>query len=64
MTDSNAKTDHKTCAYCYMFNPCPCGECCYGVCGNTKSQRLHEFVHEDAKACGEQITDRGLVDDR
>lgn len=52
----------QTCAYCRSFHPCPCGECSYGICGNTKSQWLHEYVHEDMTACDERIIDRGTND--
>lgn len=40
-----------TCASCYFFYPCPCGECSYGTCGNTKSSWLHEYVYEDMSSC-------------
>ena len=40
-----------TCASCYFFYPCPCGECSYGTCGNTKSKWLNEYVYEDAHPC-------------
>ena len=39
------------CASCYFYYPCPCGQCLYGTCGNTYSQWLHEYVHEDMGAC-------------
>ncbi len=39
------------CANCYFFYPCPCGECSYGTCGNTKSSWLYEYVHEDMDCC-------------
>ena len=39
------------CASCYFFYPCPCGECSYGTCGNTKSSWLNEYVHEDMGCC-------------
>lgn len=39
------------CANCYFFYPCPCGECLYGTCGNTKSVFLHEYVCEDMNHC-------------
>ena len=39
------------CAMCWFFNACPCGACLYGVCGNTASPHLHEYVHEDMAAC-------------
>lgn len=41
-----------TCVSCYFFYPCPCGECSYGTCGNTKSSWLNEYVHEDMGSCG------------
>lgn len=64
MTDSKT-ADRRTCAYCYLFYPCPCGECSYGICGNTKSRWLHEYVHEDMRACNEQKADYwGDLDDR
>lgn len=43
--------DKQTCANCYFFYPCPCGECSYGTCGNTKSSWLHEYVYEDMSHC-------------
>jgi hypothetical protein len=48
MTDN---ANDRTCASCYYFNPCPCGACLYGVCDNTCSTHLHEYVHEDLPAC-------------
>lgn len=41
----------RICASCYFFKPCPCGACLYGVCANTCSMFLHEYVHEDSRAC-------------
>jgi len=41
----------RICASCYFFNPCPCGACPYGVCGNTHSMYLHEYAHKDSHAC-------------
>ncbi len=39
------------CASCRFFYPCPCGECSYGICGNTESSWLHEYVYEDMSHC-------------